>query len=189
MQNSNNARQATISTGNSEKPWLNSRGFPLPDAELKVISSLWSADTWEVYLKWFESPLAESQINPRKFDDMAERQCKSIFESSQGLADSHTQRLIRRTIEDLPVRQREVLEMTYWQGLSERTIAFELRVSRNVVRKLKTKGLKRISAVLREGVPTFPLVRGEILPLQPRTGGADDKSVLELADREIPQVC
>jgi RNA polymerase sigma factor (sigma-70 family) len=170
-----------------ESPWLDTRGFPLSDAELKFISPLWDAETWELYLKWYESPLSESQIYPREFDEIAERQCESIFRWAQEFTDSPTQRLVRLTIENLPPRQREVIELTYWQGLSERTIAFDLRISRNAVRKLKSKGLKRICASLRRGLPTFPLVRGEIHSLDIPTGRAHDKNVLDLAQGAIPK--
>ena len=170
-----------------EMLWLDARGFPLSDAKLKIVSSSWSAETWENYLKWYESPLAESQIHPREIKEISERQCESIFIQAQGVADSPLQRLVHSTTEELPPRQREVVELTYWHGLSERTIAFDLRISRSAVQKLKSKALKRISASLRRGLSTFPLMRGEIVPLQSPTGGPDDKSVLELAQGTIPQ--
>jgi RNA polymerase sigma factor (sigma-70 family) len=168
-----------------ETPWLDSRGFPLYDEELKAISKSWDADTWERYLIWYEMPLKESQVHPREYIDIAERQSESIFAQAQGTSESLTQNLICLAIDDLPPRQREVINLAYWNGRSERAIAFELRISRTAVKKLKAKGLKRISVSLRGGLPTFPLMRGEIHPLQQPTGGTDDKNVLELAQGTI----
>jgi len=187
MQDLEQAKRNQTTTNETECPWLDDRGFLFSDTELKFISPAWNADTWEKYLKWYESPLAESQIRPRQYQEIAERQSESIFGQAQEVADSPMQQLIRMTIEALPPRQRQIIELTYWEGLSERTIAFDLRITRNAVRKLKSKGLKRISASLRGGLPTFPLMRGEIHPLHTPTGGTNDKSVLELAQGTIPK--
>lgn len=171
-----------------ETPWLDRRGFPLTKAQLSFISRAWDAETWEQYLQWFETPLKESQVPAWQFDKIAEQQSDSIFASTQEDSDSDTRRFLQRLIDGLPIRQREVIELAYWDGLSEREIGERLLICRGTVRCLKGKAIKRLSAAIRhEGTPTFPLMRGQVVSLNNSTGGADDKDVLELAEGAIPQ--
>lgn len=41
-------------------PWLDERGFPLPDKDLKRVSKRWSPETWNAYLESLEVSLKEN---------------------------------------------------------------------------------------------------------------------------------
>lgn len=58
------------------------------------------------------------------------------------------QRAMRRAIQALPRRQREVLVLRYWSDLSEAEIARTLRVSRGTVKSSAARGLASLNKIL-----------------------------------------
>lgn len=55
---------------------------------------------------------------------------------------------VRRAMDDLPVELREVLQLTYWEGLSSREVAVVLGVSATTVRNRLRQGRALVAASL-----------------------------------------
>lgn len=55
---------------------------------------------------------------------------------------------VRRAMDDLPVELREVLQLTYWEGLSSREVAVVLGVSATTVRNRLRQGRALVAATL-----------------------------------------
>ncbi|MDH4115969.1 MAG: sigma-70 family RNA polymerase sigma factor [Acidimicrobiia bacterium] len=55
---------------------------------------------------------------------------------------------VRRAIEDLSVRQRAVVYLTYWDDLSEESVALHLGIARGSVRRHLARARERLREVL-----------------------------------------
>jgi RNA polymerase sigma factor (sigma-70 family) len=178
---------SNVIANGGDTPWLTERGLPISDDELKVVSKTWPTEMWQKYLSWFETPRAESLLPPRQFDSQMERMDNSIFANSEGAADRSLYMQVAEVLAQLTPRQHRAIELTYWRGLSERQVAVELRITRDTVRDLKRRALKKIAAHLRGVPPTSRTMRGEVAPLSITAGGLDDKAVLELVSGAFPK--
>ncbi len=178
------SNEATLSA-NGEKPWLNQKGHALSESEIKLVSKDWSLSTWEKYLDSLDTSLSDQQLNPRDYDEIAEKMEFGCFEFSQTDADEETKDKIAAVMKNLSPQQQKILAMIFWQGRSERFIAFELRLSRSTVKTLKKRALRKLTALLKQVSPVSPLMRGEKSPL--RNGDQDDKGVLSLAQGILPK--
>lgn len=81
---------------------------------------------------------------------------------ADGLEQAERLELVRRGLERLEPDEREVLELTWRQGLEPRAIALRLGLSDEVVRARKSRGLKRVVAYVRtcsEAPPRAPGAR------------------------------
>ncbi len=175
-------KQCTISQGNH--PWLDERGFPLSDEQLRSVSRSWDEATWNKYLEWHETPRAESLLRPQEYDEACEKLEESVFVDAQSSADDELKTRIGMLLSSLTDQQRRVLEPIFWQGWSERRVAQELKLNHKSVHRLKERALNKISKLLKGG-PSSRIMRGEISPLHKETGEMDGKKVLGLADRKI----
>ncbi len=177
-------KQCTVSKQN--QPWLDERGNPLSDEQLKTVAKEWDQNKWDAYLHWFEKPLSESQLHPIEYDRRAEKMEFNCFEFAQSCADDELKRKIQALMKDLPPNQRKIIELVFWGSLSERQIAFDLKISRSTVKKAKKRVLAKLAASFRGMPPTSPIMRGKISSLSKNTGEPNDKNVLELAKGEVP---
>ena len=142
---------------------------------------------WERYLESIEVTLSDQQLAPWTYDEMAEKMEFNCFEFSQTDADDDTKNYVAQIMKDLPPQQKKILSMIFWEGRSERFIAAELKVSRSTIKSAKKRALKRLSAQLRHMPPISPFMRGEISPVSLEKGAANDKTVLELAQSDLPR--
>lgn len=171
--------EAPISV-HGEKPWLDQRGHSLSEHDLKEVSKHWRQSTWERYLSSLDGTLSEQQIAPYHYNDLAERMEFTCWEHSQSEADDETTKFVAEILKNLTSQQMRIVQMTFWEGRSERYIAEELKISRSTVKTLKKRVLKRLAARLRGVSPISPLVKGEISPIA--KGGTDEASLLLVLD-------
>ncbi len=166
--------------------WLDVHGQPISDSHLKMLSKTWSAQTWEAYLTWYQMPRAESLVSPRRYDQLREQTTESLFGIAQSNADDALKDRISVYLDGLTEQQRQVIEMVFWQGRSERYVAHELGIRQQSVHRLKNRSLKKIRDLLREGVVSR-IKRGEISPFSSDMGEANGNEVLDLAFGNLPQ--
>ncbi len=140
-----------MATPRSKWPWLDHNGVPFNDDQLKILSQYWNQKTWSSYLEWVESPMRESQINHFVFDSMAEQMEESAFVTAAIRdADKELKAEIAGLLHQLTTKQRTVLQMIYWHGISEREIASKLGVSRLSVQAIKKRAFLKISTLYEE---------------------------------------
>lgn len=71
--------------------------------------------------------------------------------SAESIAIAEISRLeVYRKVQDLPCRQRQVVELRYLSGLSNREISEELEISESAVRTSLYKGMKELRTLLSE---------------------------------------
>jgi len=132
----------------------------LPDLELFKVSRKWTPEQWEQYLVSIETPLTEEQVYADHFDRLAENAEYSIFDLAQITVSPVVVKHVRKLVSKLTKRQREVVEILFFNSKSERDAGYELGLTRNAVVQLKARALKHLLRLLAEGVSTFPLVKG-----------------------------
>lgn len=169
-----------------QRPWLQMDGKVTPDEYLKTLTPGWSTETWDRYLTWFEGQGSESLISPWRYDKVCEESTESIFEFAQSNADDELRNRVAQFLAELTEQQRQVIEMIFWHGRSERYVARELGIKQVSVHGLKKRALNKISGLLK-GAITSPFVRGEISPLFAETREVNGKEVLDLALGDLPK--
>lgn len=169
-----------------DQPWLLADGKITPDEHLKTLTPSWSAETWERYLTWFETPRSESLLTPWRYDQICEESTESIFEFAQSNADDDLKNRVESYLRFLTGQQRQVVEMIFWEGRSERYVAQQLGINHKSVHRLKLRALKKITQLLKGG-PSSRLMRREISLLSTETGDTNGKEVLDLAEGALPQ--
>lgn len=143
----------TQKQNNQSRPWLSKDGSMLSDAEIKVISQNWSAETWEQFLS--ETVEKESSyqrdlpafVSPTALDCFSE----TIWEGNTSDRMDDVAKGLRRICRDsLTPRQQHIVRATFWRGLSERQIADVLDVSRSTVRTQKLRSFEKIKSQVEE---------------------------------------
>lgn len=170
-----------------EFPWLDISGKAIPDDYLRFVSRMWDPATWERYLQSLEAPRAESIVRPREYQAAIDKFDGSIFGISQTNADDELRTSVSEILSGLTVKQRQVVEMTFWQSLSEREIAYRLGIARGTVRDIKRRVLQRLRNTGRVPPPISRIRGGEISLLHGEMGAADGKTTLELVEGEVPK--
>jgi RNA polymerase sigma factor (sigma-70 family) len=169
-----------------EQPWLLTNGNATPEKYLRELTPNWDTETWERYLAWYEAPRSESLLPPRRYDQICEEATESIFVRAQSHADGDLRSRIGKYLATLTGQQRQVTELIFWHGRSERYVADKLGISQQSVHRLKQRSLKRIKHLLKEGVASR-IMRGEVSSLSSETGDVNGKKVLDLAFGVFPQ--
>lgn len=108
--------------------------------KLKTASRKWSPAQWETYLESLEHKGSESYIHYSRLEN---RPYKPLWETSQSKY-THYIPLLKNAMKRLTPKQRKVIRLTYWEGLSERDIAVKLSLSRSGAKKRKTLALQRL---------------------------------------------
>lgn len=165
------------------KPWLDERGRVLGDELLKQVSSSWSPETWEAYLSSIETGIVEQQLIPGHYDQIAESSSDTWASASECTADYELKTQVEILMSDLSDQQKRVIQMTFWEGRSERFVARSLGVSRSSVFVLKKRALRHLAKKLNQVSATFPLVKEK--NKSPLKGAIDDNKVFPLDQREI----
>ena len=126
------------------KPWLTSTGVEVPVRRIKEICETWSLPTWEAYLDWLDSPVREHLLDPDHYVDLADRESTTIFEQIHETSDQTDRTRCDKLLSYLPPREKVVLRLIFFDGLTARQIAKKTRTSKSRVHELKTSALLRL---------------------------------------------
>jgi len=137
------------------KPWRNEDGSLKCDQELKVMAASWSPSTWEAYLSDIGMG-TEVEDGVREEVTMIENDKQIIFSTENSLANfisdlkvQYFPRLaagLKRAVEKLPKRQREVVILHFWEGLGHTEIGRRLNITRQSVAKQLERAAQKICA-------------------------------------------
>ncbi|MFN3698025.1 MAG: hypothetical protein ACK4VO_11345 [Pseudobdellovibrio sp.] len=126
------------------QPWLTSSGVEIPTDQLKEISKSWDEATWEAYLKWYEGSFREVLVKPEHYEILGERVSHSVFDLYGHNTCPQLQSYCDQILKLLSPEQETVLRKIFFEGKTERQIAFELKRSPSFVSKNKFKALSRL---------------------------------------------
>lgn len=156
------------------KPWLDEKGKPLSDDVLREQSKMWSMRTWEKYLQSIESPQTEILVDDfdKVANDYASEVAKKALWDEQADDDlqenqpqdgtppkitQEEKQAIEAISKNLPSMQQAVIQLLFWDGLSEREACEKLGISRITLRTHRDRAI----CELRRGfVAHFPLYIG-----------------------------
>jgi DNA-directed RNA polymerase specialized sigma subunit len=133
-------------TVNPETPWLDVHGRELPDEVLKIESKSWSEKTWAEYLKTIETPISETLTSASCFQAALDSS-KGTNEFLATAASRATQGKVLSALQKLTQKQRSIVQMTFWSGMSEREIAASLGISRSSVKTTKKRTLRKMQGL------------------------------------------
>ncbi len=127
-----------------KQPWLTSSGVEIPTDQLKEISKSWDEATWEAYLKWYEGSLREVLVKTEHYEILGERVSQSVFELYGHNSCPQLQSYCDHILKLLSPEQESILRKIFFEGKTERQIAFELDCSKTSVSRNKFKALSRL---------------------------------------------
>ncbi len=126
--------------------------------ELEVLrrkSKKWSPQEWESYLKAIEVERSESLISPKKHEKLQKKD--NLFLWSDDVSEEKSDEfkvLAKKALNQLTFKQRTVIKMIFWDGLSEKEISKKLCLSTSSVRDRKAQGLQKVRAYFKGFIPT-----------------------------------
>jgi DNA-binding CsgD family transcriptional regulator len=158
----------------AEKPWLDSRGVPLPVNVLRELSATWLPKVWATYLDSIEvglhedlgvskdrcllleehgnreAPLDDSDelghLERVVADD--EMTAPLISESATLSEEEILQRIVDAAMQQLTANEHAVVRFLFWEGRSERDISSLLRRSRRTIRVWRDRAFEKLRALL-----------------------------------------
>lgn len=135
------------------KPWQNSDGSLKSDDELKKVSKDWSPEQWEDYLKSIEGYRRENvSFSNEELESLSSDDSTVLLYSiAQEEKYPITRIAIRACISQLPPQQRQVIELTFWEDLSQYEIAEKMNISRNTVRGYLERAKENLRKMLTTG--------------------------------------
>lgn len=151
----------------NEKPWLDHSNNILSDEALKEAGRSWSAETWDAFLKdTVTKNASRNEVSPAYLEEACERDNR-LWDSTSSSIPSEVRTELVEAIGRLPKRSRQVIRGTFWNDFSEREIAKWLKLSRNSVREIKARSLKKIRSLFQKTLPTHAyLIEGSKVSTQ-----------------------
>ncbi len=128
---------------------------------IKKESQTWTKEKWEDYLSSLEVERTESLIDPFKLEEFKEEDSLFHFEKDEG---DHLEDVVslKRALKSLTFKQKSVIQMVFYEGLTEREISKKLNISSSAVNKRKRKAIQSLRRNLTPmGVSASPIVRGK----------------------------
>lgn len=142
----------------NHKPWRDQNGKIMSDEILRTISKRWDEETWNLFLA---DTLHDSE---EELEDRDEFYFKKDPEYS----------LLYEAINKLSLRQRKLVHLIFWQGLSLKQASSVLRISKGTCQDLKRRSLKKLKKLM--GYPPYDLSSIE---------GRSSQSTVEYESRKL----
>ena len=123
------------------RPWLTASEVEIPTKDLRQICKNWDQQTWNNYLRWYESSRREKLIQPEIYRKIGEEQTTTLFEQFAQNISSEKRAECDRLLESLPARESAFLRQYFFEGQTERQIAAQFKLSQGHVHRIKIKAL------------------------------------------------
>ena len=132
------------------RPWLDKNGQHKSDDEIRKICKNWTPTLWEEYLKNFEEGqrevLFKRPLDVERFSNEDHEQARRNFHSRSDFP--LLKEKIAGVVEELSLKEQEVIRLLYWERLSLRESATILKTSKSSVSRLRNRALCRLEAIL-----------------------------------------
>ncbi len=129
------------------RPWLTTTEVEIPLAELKQISKNWNEQTWNEYLKWFEVGRKDKLVSPTLYNIQGESIEKNIFEEFGYDTCPKLQSYCDQLLSTLPGQQQYILRAIFFEGRTEREIAYKINRPKTYIAYNKKKAITRLKWV------------------------------------------
>jgi RNA polymerase sigma factor (sigma-70 family) len=134
---------------NENKPWLDHRGHHRCIDDLIEMSASWNFKDWEKYLKSLEGGREGKSLRSRTFRKISEHQTKSVFDLyAEKSSPTALQKFIEAALEVLSDKQRDVIRLTFFEGLSLDQAAECLNLGKSTVFEHQKSALKKLRVAL-----------------------------------------
>ncbi len=128
------------------EPWQDRQGQTLPVPVLELVSQRWSQDTWERYLASLEGSRGESLLEkPQEIEQFSEY--PTIWDclgNDQICRKEQIESEVAEALKLLTEREKEVLQLIFWEGSSLGQAALCLNLSRSSVREYRNRALIKL---------------------------------------------
>jgi len=134
---------------NINKPWLDHRGHRRCIDDLIEMSANWNFKDWAKYLKSLEGKREGKSLRPHTFRKIVEYQAESVFDLyAEKSSSTALQQLIEVALGELSEKQRDVIRLTFFEGLSLDQTAECLNLGKSTVFEHQKSALKKLRAAL-----------------------------------------
>ena len=132
---------------------------------LKAKSKNWSPDKWEKYLQTLEHERSESLMSPKKYEKQKEKNPFLWEDFLPKDKPDDLKQVLKRALNKLTFKQKKVIEMIFFEGLSEGQVAKKLGRSTSTVKSRKRQALQKLKLHFLGSIP----------PTSPYIGASDQK--------------
>ena len=129
------------------RPWLTASDVERPMEELKEISQSWDEKTWNEYLDWFEIGRKDQLVSPTLYHVQGESIEKNIFQEFGYESCPELRSFCDRLLLAVPEIQQHILRSIFFDGKTQREIAFDIRKSAGCIAQNKIKGITTLKRV------------------------------------------
>lgn len=144
------------------KPWTDNRKRELPTEELKEISKSWSLKTWQNYADSLDYPVGGLQLSHHAFKKISKKLSVSIFELyAQQPASTELQNFVQALLGILSKRERQIIELIYFEGESTEEVAARFDVSKATIHIHKKNAISKLQAAMPVRSDDLTIVRGK----------------------------
>jgi RNA polymerase sigma factor (sigma-70 family) len=145
------------------EPWLTTTGEAKRTPQLKQSARAWNLETWRRYLDWYESACHEKLVHPGVYRKICEEISESVFEQLSQSGNYFSSQACEALLQELPLRQANVLRLSFLEGRTQREIGTTLGISQPGVFQSKKRALARLRSAFHEAnVITRQYMKGEM---------------------------
>jgi len=132
------------------KFWLNEDGSAMSEEELKLASSQWTANEWELYLESLEHQSKDILMDAPELSENLSQEKHTHFVDllSNGKDFSVMKSRIAEALNELSIKQKYVVKQLFWEDRKLRQVADAMGISSVAVLKLRDRALKKVGLLL-----------------------------------------
>ncbi len=140
--------QGGVMKNKLNRPWLTASGVERPLDELKEISKSWDEQTWNEYLNWYQSGNSEKLVSNNVFSKVSEElEKKNIFENFGYQSCPELRSFCDQLLRSVPEFQQQILRSIFFEGMTQREVAFDIKKSAGCIAQNKTKAITTLKRV------------------------------------------
>lgn len=133
-----------------ETPWLNFDGTKKTDSEIAELGKSWSPEIWSRYLDSNLGTLKDEELI--FFPDMNSELMSQGFDLLNFLRQNRQYSVIKDAFElaldELSRMERRVIKKLFWENISTRELADDLKTSEVNIRVIKSRAIQKLKILL-----------------------------------------